>query len=312
MTVKPTTSENDFLEIFSHYDLGAYEGFKEFKTGACQTTILFLTSKGKYVLHYYENRTEKHILFEVQLINYLKDNNYPTPKIIKTSSGDFYGKYKDKYYIVVEFIEGEHSKKPDDYFNKEYTSKVIEIVARLHNLTIDYNPGYIKYREEFNTGYAWREYQKISREVRKEERAKWFKNELDKLEFPLSLPKSVCHADLNYGNFLFRDGKIASVLDFDMSFYTYVIYDVAGLIYWWAFPPEIGFKEKEASFIVNEYLKYRMLSETEKKHIYDALKLIILLGISWSKESDFEDSNKAIEYLNNLGREGFYSKIFTH
>jgi len=156
-----------------------------------------------------------------------------------------------------------------------------------------------------------RTYQKTQRKVNKKEREEWFKNELGKLEFPLNLPKCICHADLNYKNFLLCEGEISAVLDFDMSIYTYTIYDVANLIYWWAYPPEKGFKERDASFIVNKYLKHHELNKTEKKQIFDALKLIILLGISWSEEYDFEDSKNAIEYLNKLGRDGFYHIIFT-
>ncbi len=310
MTQKTTILEDGFPEILSHYDLGQYKGYKEFANGAGQTTVLLLTLKGKYVLRYYENRTEKHVLFEVQLLNYLKDNNYPVPKIIKTSSGKFYGRYNDKWFIVIEYIDGVHLKNPNDGFDEKQVSKVVEIIAKLHTLTKNYKPEYFKDREGFNTGYAWRTYQKIPREVQKEERAKWFKNELDKLEIPVTLPKGICHADLNYGNFLFHNGEIVAVLDFDMSFYTYVIYDITSLIYWWAFPPIIGFKEKEASFIVNVYTKYRELGELEKIHIFDALKLIILLGISWSDESDFEDSKIAVEKLNKLGSDGFYAKLF--
>jgi homoserine kinase type II len=137
------------------------------------------------------------------------------------------------------------------------------------------------------------------------EKGKWFKSELEKLEFPATLPKGLCHADLNYGNFLFRNGKVVAVLDFDMSFYTYLIYDVASLIYWWAWPPEKNFKENQATQIVKEYLKWRELSAEEKEHIYDVLKLITLLGISWSEESDFENSKTNIDFLNSLGREKF-------
>jgi homoserine kinase type II len=81
MALKTTISENDFSDILSHYDLGEYKGYKEFANGAGQTTVLLLTLKGKYVLRYYQNRTEKYVLFEVQLLNYLKDNNYPYPRL---------------------------------------------------------------------------------------------------------------------------------------------------------------------------------------------------------------------------------------
>jgi len=136
------------------------------------------------------------------------------------------------------------------------------------------------------------------------------KNQLSILEFPKFLPKGLCHADLNHGNFLFKTGKIVGVLDFDMSFYSYFIYDVASLIYWWAWPPKEGFSLFKSKFILNEYIKNRKLNESEKHHVYDALKLIILLGISWSEDNEFDSEKEKIEFLNNIGRENFYQKLF--
>jgi homoserine kinase type II len=312
MTPKNKISEKKLLEILQQYDFGRLKRYKLLTGGETQTTVLIETSKGKYILRSYDNRTVKHVLFEVHLFNYLKNNCFPVPGIIKTSKGGYYGTYKDKPFIVIEYIEGEHLKNPNEYFDKAQVSNVIEIIAQLHNLTSDYIHENFNDREVFNAGYAWREYQKKQRKVHREERAKWFKDELGKIELPESMPKSICHADLNYGNFLIRNGEIAAVLDFDMSFYTYTIYDIASLIYWWAFPPEMGFKERRASYIVNEYINHRALSETEKIHIYDSLKLTILLGISWSEECDFEYSKKAADYLNKLGRDGFYTKLFPH
>ena len=113
------------------------------------------------------------------------------------------------------------------------------------------------------------------------------------------MPKGLCHADLNYGNFLFKNGKVVAVLDFDMSFRTFLIYDIASLIYWWACPPQNGFNAEIAAQLVQEYSKWRELSEAERVHILDALKLITLLGISWSDEADFEQEKKKIEFLNS-------------
>ncbi len=310
MSIQTTISEEDFKQILLNYNLGQYQGFKTFTNGAGQTTVLLLTITGKYVLRYYENRPQKHVLFEVNLFNYLHERKYPVPKVIKNSQGKFHGEYKGKPYIIIEYIEGEHGTNPNDFFDKEKTSKVIEALAKLHTITKEFNSEYFKDREEYNPEYCWRVYKERPNNVKSQERKNWLKKELDALEFPTLLPRGICHADVNYGNFLFKNGEIVAVLDFDMSFYSYLIYDVASLIYWWAWSPETGIKAQEAFFIVNEYSKYRELSELEKRHIYDALKLIILLGISWSEEGDFESNSKIVEQLDEIGREKFYNLLF--
>jgi homoserine kinase type II len=310
MPVQSTISEADFETIVSRYNLGTYQGFETFSHGTIQTTILLKTSSGKYVLRYYEIRPEKHVLFEIALFNYLKAEQYPVPAIIKTSSGHDYGLYKGKPFIVIEYIEGEHAENPNEHFDQEQAAKVVEVVARLHTLTTGYMPDNAKDREEYNAAYCLKTYRERPRVVDAKVREAWLKEELAGLEFPSALPRGICHADLNYGNFLFRDGKIVAVLDFDMSFYTYLLYDVASLIYWWAWEPGKGFKAKEAAFIAREYAKHRVLGELEKRHIFDALKLLILLGISWSEESEFEENKKMIEHLNEIGRKGFYTMLF--
>lgn len=309
MAVKTTISEKDLPAILTNYNLGDYRSFKTFANGAGQTTLLLETSKGKFVLRYYENRTDAHVDFEVQLFNFLRNKNYPVPAIIKNRSNKFSSKYKDKPYIIIEFIEGEHGKNPNDFFDVEQAAEVVEAIALLHNLTKDYQPDYFSTREPFDVKYCWREFQEKHPYLVETEKGKWFKTELDKLEFPAEMPKGLCHADLNYGNFLFRERKVVAVLDFDMSFYTFLIYDIASLIYWWALPPEKDFRENEASIIVSEYEKHRSLSESERMHIFDALKLIILLGISWSEEGDFEHEKSKIESLNLIGRADFLKML---
>ncbi|MCA9355637.1 hypothetical protein KC865_03790 [Candidatus Kaiserbacteria bacterium] len=59
------------------------------------------------------------------------------------------------------------------------------------------------------------------------------------------------------------------------------------------------------------YNEVNPLSEDDKRYIFDALKLIFLLGISWSDDEDFEEGRKAIESLNSIGREDFYKVLFS-
>lgn len=232
MAVKTTISEKDYPLILSDYDLGEYSSFETFANGAGQTTVLLNTDKGKFVLRYYENRSEEHVAFEVHLFNFLQESDYPIPAIIKDRDDNFFGIYKEKPFIIIEFIEGEHVENPNDSFQRDGAAEVIKVVTQLHNLTKDRELDFFKDREVFDVDYCLREYDKQTRTKNRDERERWLKNELAKLKLPSTMPKGLCHADLNYGNFLFQDGKISAVLDFDMSFYYYLVYDVASLIYW--------------------------------------------------------------------------------
>lgn len=311
MAAKTKFSKEEFKEIFANYDIGEFKGVKPLAHGGAQTTELILTTKGKFIFKYYENRTERYVLFELRLFRYLQNKGYPIPAVIRNSSGAFLSKYRGKPYVIIEYVDGEHAKNPNNSFNTKDLIKIIKAVTELHNFTQGYSSPYIKDHEELNAAYCWREYKKSSRKTKVKEREVWLSHELEKLEFPQSLPKGICHADLNHSNFLFRNGKVVAILDFDISFYTYLVYDIASLIYWWAWPPKKGFQAERAKFIVQEYSKYRKLSVREKNHIYDALKLIILLGISWSQEDDFENEKVKIEFLNTVGRKEFYHKILS-
>lgn len=308
MPVETTISDKDYPLILANYNLGEYRGSKTFANGKGQTTVLLETTQGKFVLKYYEDRSEKHVQFEINLFAYLQTRNYPVPKIIQNTTGEFLSVYKNKPYLILEFIGGSHGTNPNESFNEAKAAEVIKATAELHNLTKDYNPQYFADREPFDVEYCWREFKRKHPHLAEDEKGKWLKNELDKLEFPSSLPKGLNHADLNYGNFLFRDGKIVAVLDFDMSFYGPLVYDIANLIYWWAWPPGEDMKS-QASQIVREYQKWRELSQEEKWYIYDALKLILLIDASWSEENEFENSRSGINFLNSLGREGFYKSL---
>lgn len=310
MGAKTNLSKEDLKNILSEYDCGEYKGFQNFAQGAAQTTLLLITTKGKFVLKYYENRSEKWILFEINLFNYLKSKNYPIPRIIKNLKGKFFGKHKNKSYVIIEYLDGKHTKNPNESFSRKESVRVAEIIAKLHNLTLNYNPFYFKYRPENTPEHCWKNYFKFSERRRNSEREDWLKAELDKLILPKTLPRGLCHADVNHGNFLFKKDRIVAVLDFDMSFRTFCVYDVANLIYWWAWPPNKGFILERAKYIVKRYSKFRNLNNLEKKYIYDSLKLIILLGISWSKDDEFESERGKINFLNSLGRENFYKKLF--
>jgi homoserine kinase type II len=227
------------------------------------------------------------------------------PTVVKNRNGSYIGLHKEKPYLILKFIDGMPGKDPNEVFDWNEAAAVTKAVADLHAITQDRRLADCDAREVYDAAYCWRQFQKKHHRMLGTENGTWFKYELDQLQFPASLPQGICHADLNYGNFLFRDGRVTAVLDFDMSMYTYLIYDIGSLIYWWTMPSHGSFRHDAAISLVAEYSKWRELSTEEKRHIYDALKLIILLGISWSDEADFENEKARVELLNSITRGKF-------
>ena len=77
IAVKTKFSNRNLAQILSNYDLGELKSSEPITKGTVQTNYLFQTIKGKFVLRYYENRSKGSVLFESNLIKYLRDRNYP-------------------------------------------------------------------------------------------------------------------------------------------------------------------------------------------------------------------------------------------
>ena len=58
MTVKTPLTHDDFVNILSQYDLGAYTQSEAIQQGTVQTNYFIQTTQGKIVLRYYENRSK--------------------------------------------------------------------------------------------------------------------------------------------------------------------------------------------------------------------------------------------------------------
>ncbi|MFH2013900.1 MAG: homoserine kinase [Patescibacteria group bacterium] len=314
MAVKTKFTKNDFIKILSNYNLGEFKDFKPITAGAVQTNFLLQTTKDKFVFRYYENRSEGSVLFESNLIKYLKNKKYPCPASFKNKHGKFVGTYNKKPYIIFEFVEGQHIKAP----NEDQKKQLIKKVAELQDITKHYKPRYKKYRWNYSIQLcrelAEKEAKKINT-ANSRKKLKWLKGELLKLELPKSLPKGICHCDFHFSNVFFKNNKFNALIDFDDANYTFLMFDLVGLIESsaWHYKKDKTFNFKEAKKVLSEYIKHRPLGNNEKKHLFDLYKLSILFDCIWFFErgdvKNFYEKRK-IDYLNSLGREEFYRRIF--
>jgi len=312
VAVKTKFSKKDFVDVLSKYTLGNYKASIPITRGTVQTNFFLETTKGKVVFRYYENRSKKSVLFETSLIKYLKNKGYPCPDVFKSKQEEYVGIYNKKPYALFEFIEGEHIKHPNEAQWKEFVKRV----AELQILTKDYKPAYRdarwNYSSELCEGLAREEAKRINSNNSKE-KLKWLRKELSKLRLPVSLPRGICHCDFDFSNVLFKDNKFAALLDFDDANYTFLMFDLVGLIerQAWLHKGTVDFKQ--AKKVIQEYSKHRPLGDEEKRHLFDVYRLSILFDCIWFFErgnvDDFNEKKK-IDYLNSMGRENFYRKLF--
>lgn len=277
MAVKTPFSQQDFNYILSQYELGAYTHSTPVNQGTVQTNYFIRTIQGKFVFRYYENRSKESVLFESELLMYLKKHQYPCPAPVQNKQGTCVGTYSSKPYMIFEFIDGQHIDHPDDHHKQQ----LIQKVAELQNLTRAYQPQHKKYRWNYDIelcrSLASTEAQKINTDNARE-KLSWVENQLSVLDLPKSFPKGICHCDFHLSNVLFQDDQFSGLLDFDDANYTYLVFDLVGLIDSWAWPFQSNKLDlPQAREIVQEYIKHRPLSAIEQRHIFDVHKLSILL-----------------------------------
>jgi homoserine kinase type II len=314
MAVKTPFSAADFETILAQYAVGDYLQAEPIPQGTVQTNYFFHTSQGKFVFRVYENRSFESALFESHLLAYLKKQAYPCPRPIRDRHGKTVGLVHDKPFMIFEYIAGQ----PVDQPGETHKRQLIQKAAQLQNLTRKYRPRYKKFRWNYDVDLcrvlARGEAEKIGTQDAFDKLA-WVERQLATLQLPRAMPKGICHCDFHFSNVLFEDGQFAALLDFDDANYTFLLFDLVGLIeaWGWNFPAETLDME-QAHWVVQEYMKHRRLNALEKRHLFDVYQLSILFDCIWffrrGRADDFYEKTK-IESLRRLGRKVFYDELFS-
>ena len=72
------------------------------------------------------------------------------------------------------------------------------------------------------------------------------------------------------------------MLDFDDATYTFLQFDLVGLIEYWAWPHTRDILDvTRARSVVQEYMKHRPFPLIEQQHLFDVHKLSILFDCVW-------------------------------
>jgi Ser/Thr protein kinase RdoA (MazF antagonist) len=281
--------------------------------GTVQLNYRLQTTTQPCVLRYYQQgRSFPSVCFEIYLLTYLKRRHYPCPAPLKNSRGRYVGMYAARPYALFEYMEGHPIQNPTEYQKRQ----VIEKAALLHTITKCYRPRYRQARWNYSVPLCRSLAEQEARSLGTpdaEEKLAWLRRELSRLELPASLPKGICHGDFHYSNILFRNETFSALLDFDDANYTFLLFDLVGLIEAWAWPYPGDLDFAEARKTLSAYTAHRPLNLLEKRHLFDVYKFSILMDCVWyfrrGSGSDFYERRK-IDFLDSVGRERFHRALF--
>ncbi len=322
MASKTIFEKSDIQNMVSVYDIGDIIDFCPIESGSVQTNYIIRTSKGKFVLRYYENRNISEVKFEFLLIKKLMENSFPCAPYILSKSGEI-PIYKTKPYMMFNFIEGVHI----ENLNECQRDNLIELIAELGIITQNLNPNYydsrISYNKETLKNLANKRADKLNI-PQLYEKLRWLNIEADALDLPESLTMGICHCDYCYTNILYVGDEIKALLDFDDANYTYSFFDIVSFINffsrrfthqtWNTYDINEDILDfREAREIIKIFEKKRHIPYTDKKHFFDILKLGILFDCVWYFERGLTDDffeKRKIDALNKIGREKFFEKLF--
>jgi homoserine kinase type II len=278
MGMIPWTFEEvrEFLGLYGfrpqHLEAHALQG------GADNLNLLVQFDSRKLVLRRYERTPPEEVEFELELIFFLMRHDFPTAPVHPTSAGTLSASFAGKKAALFDYLEGRQG----DANSLEDGLRVATTLARLHGLT-GFTSAHARTRTDPN---RIRDFQACcARDPGALANAgiRDFLAELDALGQELgvrqaemaTLPQGIVHHDVNSGNVLFdAAGSLAAVLDFDESYITYALVDVAGLIHYWAgHETAPGIRLDRAAQLIAAYDGVRRLTPSER----DLLPLIVVL-----------------------------------
>ena len=107
MAVYTEIADDDLARFLEGFDLGTAVAFKGIAEGVSNSNYLLETTTGRYILTVYEVRSsEADLPYFLALMDWLKDNGFPSAKPIRDRSGATLGRVSGKSAAIVEFLPG--------------------------------------------------------------------------------------------------------------------------------------------------------------------------------------------------------------
>jgi homoserine kinase type II len=261
MAVYTEVSDTDLEAFLADYALGKLLSYKGIAEGVENSNYLLHVEAGYFFLTLYEKRVvEADLPFFLSLMEHLATNGLTCPQPVRTRSGQTLGRLAGRPAVIVTFIEGVSSRRP----NVKQCAALGGALAQLHAASANSNLS----RKNALSIEAWPglfEAARLRADEVQQGLANFVGEELGFLAgvWPRDLPSGIIHADLFPDNVLFLDDAVSGLIDFYFACTDFFAYDLAICLNAWCFEPDISFNVTKAMALVGAYEILRPLTEAE-------------------------------------------------
>lgn len=278
-----TLTKKNLHKIINQYNIGQLGEVRPIKTSG-NLSFVVITSTGEYFLRLCGQanrwRSAREIEGELKLINRLRKENFPVSGYERMKNG--------KKVISIEGFNGylrRYSKGRQIKGNPTdgQLIKVGKMFGMYHKSIKNYKVAGLRKNIDFGaekTGdYFNQEKNNILQSEFKDKNKfiEVFTKEIEKIKLPKGLPKGMIHEDLGKRHVLWQNNKIAAIIDFDRSYYGYLILDLGQALRGWCFVDSWRkWSQNNCKHFLTGYRSERELSKQELKYLLPAIKFAIL------------------------------------
>jgi homoserine kinase type II len=221
MSVYTAVTSDDLDAWLTRYALGVLVEFAPIAAGIENTNYFVTTERGRWVLTLYERLPADELPFYLNLMAHLSRAGVEVPTPAADRTGGYFSLLNGRPAGLVTRIDGSAVVQP----SPDHCAAVGNSLARLHLASQSYRARLTNRR-----GPAW--WRQAARAVRPFLTPE--QNELlaGEVRFQtgfgrVKLPRGAIHGDLFCDNVLFRDGRVAGIIDFGFAATDFLAYDLA-------------------------------------------------------------------------------------
>ena len=246
-------NQEKIKEIMSRYDL-EYINSYQIKGGACNSSFLLETNKGKYVLTIFEEQDHDYIIRYCRIMVHLDKNNFQTSKVFALKDGGYVSEVFGKPAVLKTYLDG----KIDFNLTEDRIVMIGHNLAKLHNIeTADFFPNVHP--------HGIQDFHKVKGLNLNHDYELWLEGQIKRItsEIDPLLPRSLIHGDLFFDNVLFNNGKIVAIIDFVEACDYYDIFDLGmAVVGQCMIDGQISYLKLKA--LIDGYESVRALEDNEK------------------------------------------------
>lgn len=299
-------SDQDIRTIVRQYDIGFFKNAIRI-SGSGNLSYKIITGSGNYFLRLCGERnrwrSKKNITGELSLLYRLHKKNIPVILDERMKNGDHVLLWAGRNGYLRRFIGGKRINCP----TKKQIFSVGSMLGKIHNAVENYKAGGLRNNINFGIDATISYFNTdIKKKVKNNSQDEYrfiegFEQEMKKIKLPQSFSMGMVHEDLGKRHIFWQEGDISAIIDFDRSYYGYLILDLGQALRSWCFVDNWReWKNTNVIFFLRGYIRERKLNYLEKKYLLAAVKFAILeRGLSFFSNWIYFSRKKDKEFAYN-------------